>query len=414
MPKPKPGESEKDYVSRCIPVVLKDGTAKDNEQAAAVCYSMFKEGQKSMDDLYLIYENRYVSASKRSMDPNVGGGVDRDKIPEEDFAGKNRSYPIKTPGDVYDAAQSIGRAGADNYSSDVLRANITKIAKRKGEAFVAQLPKEWTGKALTEIESSELASQPDEQEPPTKKNEVYCDACDKSVTMTTDNKCPDCGADLSKVEKKSLNIDYAKSLGLSYSEDALRQLLAVKRVSPDMIFHYVYLWGNAKKTDISRDFFTPQTNFWDDRFSAVKRAVTWDHAQDESMKADPVIGQTEEWGNDEIGRWALSHLDKAHKYRKAVDRLIERGVLGTSSDSVEQYVVREPQGKSMWIKTWPWVASALTDQPCEFRMVRPNSTVEFFKSIGLDVRLPEAPESQAREMVQRAHRIFDHIQMFGE
>lgn len=80
---------------------------------------------------------------KRDFDPNVGGGTDRDKIPDEDFAGRNRSFPIKTPGDVSDAATSIGRAGDDNYSADQLRANITRIAHRKGPAFVAELPDSW-------------------------------------------------------------------------------------------------------------------------------------------------------------------------------------------------------------------------------------------------------------------------------
>ena len=41
MPKPEPGESENDYVSRCIPVVLKEGTAKNTSQAAAICHSMY-------------------------------------------------------------------------------------------------------------------------------------------------------------------------------------------------------------------------------------------------------------------------------------------------------------------------------------------------------------------------------------
>lgn len=80
---------------------------------------------------------------KRQMDPDVGGGVDRDKIPAEDFAGKDRSYPIVTPGDVSDAASSIGRAGSDNYSADTLKKNIIAIAQRKGPAFVAELPKKW-------------------------------------------------------------------------------------------------------------------------------------------------------------------------------------------------------------------------------------------------------------------------------
>ena len=36
MPTPKKGEPEKDFVSRCIPVVIKEGTAKDGSQAAAI------------------------------------------------------------------------------------------------------------------------------------------------------------------------------------------------------------------------------------------------------------------------------------------------------------------------------------------------------------------------------------------
>lgn len=80
---------------------------------------------------------------KRNMDPNVGGGVDRDKLDESDFAGRNRSFPIVTPGDVSDAASSIGRAGSDNYSSDQLKKNIIRIARRKGSAFVAALPDSW-------------------------------------------------------------------------------------------------------------------------------------------------------------------------------------------------------------------------------------------------------------------------------
>ena len=47
MPTPNKGESQKDYVSRCIPTVMKEGTAKDQKQAAAVCFSMYKQHQKN-------------------------------------------------------------------------------------------------------------------------------------------------------------------------------------------------------------------------------------------------------------------------------------------------------------------------------------------------------------------------------
>ena len=46
MPKPKTDESEKEFVSRCIPIVLKEGTAKDNSQAVAICHSLYQQHQK--------------------------------------------------------------------------------------------------------------------------------------------------------------------------------------------------------------------------------------------------------------------------------------------------------------------------------------------------------------------------------
>lgn len=82
-------------------------------------------------------------AEKRKMDPDVGEGVDRDKIPGSDFAGRDRSFPIVTPADVSDAAMSIGRAGEENFSSEKLKSNIISIARRKGPSFVAELPASW-------------------------------------------------------------------------------------------------------------------------------------------------------------------------------------------------------------------------------------------------------------------------------
>ena len=72
------------------------------------------------------------AAEKRDFDRNVGGGVDRDKLPAADFAGRNRSFPIVTQADVSDALMSIGRAGKDNYDPATLRRNIIRIARRKG------------------------------------------------------------------------------------------------------------------------------------------------------------------------------------------------------------------------------------------------------------------------------------------
>ena len=46
MPKVKAGESEQDYVSRCVPYVLKEGTAKTQDQALGLCYGLYKQSKK--------------------------------------------------------------------------------------------------------------------------------------------------------------------------------------------------------------------------------------------------------------------------------------------------------------------------------------------------------------------------------
>lgn len=47
MPNPKSYKTEKDFMAACIPVVLKEGTAKSNDQAVAVCSSMWQHRSKT-------------------------------------------------------------------------------------------------------------------------------------------------------------------------------------------------------------------------------------------------------------------------------------------------------------------------------------------------------------------------------
>lgn len=46
MPSPRKGEKEKEYVSRAIPMLMKEGTAKNSKQAVAIAHSMYKEKRK--------------------------------------------------------------------------------------------------------------------------------------------------------------------------------------------------------------------------------------------------------------------------------------------------------------------------------------------------------------------------------
>lgn len=47
MPKPKIGQTEKEFIAMCIPTVLDEGTAKTPSQAVAICYSIWKEHKKN-------------------------------------------------------------------------------------------------------------------------------------------------------------------------------------------------------------------------------------------------------------------------------------------------------------------------------------------------------------------------------
>lgn len=50
MPKPRSNETKDEFISRCIPKVIEDGTADDTEQAAAICNSIYES--KFIDDKF--------------------------------------------------------------------------------------------------------------------------------------------------------------------------------------------------------------------------------------------------------------------------------------------------------------------------------------------------------------------------
>ena len=123
-------------------------------------------------------------ALAKDIDGPPEGGKDRTEIPPEDFAGKDSSFPIVTPGSVSDAAASIGRAGPDNYSADELRANIIRIATRKGPSFVAALPKAWRKEARKMAKAAEAAQAAATEEVITKADDG--DADDAEATEKAD------------------------------------------------------------------------------------------------------------------------------------------------------------------------------------------------------------------------------------
>lgn len=194
-----------------------------------------------------------------------------------------------------------------------------------------------------------------------------------------------------------LDLSYFKSLHV----DIPINKLAVKYVGKNTIAHPVFIWGNEKKTDLDVEFFKSDSDFWDTALKDLQRPLTWDHGQDElfnEFEPNPVIGKTVKFYDDAIARWAESVIETDKKYRKFIDQFIEEKRLGYSSDSLAQYIIREKQGKAIWLKAWPWFGGSLTASPCEPRMK--VFTPEFVKSLG--IQLPDVNESHSRyEVLKR-------------
>jgi hypothetical protein len=108
-----------------MPVTSYAEEADDDDHYAAMQES-FKSGNIYTD--LPVYE-RFISKGER------------DAADEGSFAGKGKSFPILKPSDVGAAVHAMGRAGSSNYGMAQLKANIIRIAKKKG--WTNELPKAW-------------------------------------------------------------------------------------------------------------------------------------------------------------------------------------------------------------------------------------------------------------------------------
>lgn len=304
----------------------------------------------------------------------------------------NGKFAVVEDGDSEFVKEFTSRELAEKYMQSLAAdQNIKSVIKKMGEMGAMEYAHAecWDIQSASAILSqiSELCAR--ELEEP-KDVEILCDimysliefirgeidemeACAKEAAVQTQHEKS------AGIEISSMNMNYIKSIGSKLESPA------VKYIARDQIKGYTFLWGSPSLTDVEVEYFTKDTDFWDSSLGKSPRPLAWNHAQDESFKSHPVVGLITDWGDDDLGRWFIAKMDRAHRYRKVIDALIERGVLGTSSDSAPQYVERVKTGKATWLKTWAWFASSLTDTPAEPRMI---GSLEFLKS--LYIMLPEA------------------------
>ncbi len=152
---------------------------------------------------------------------------------------------------------------------------------------------------------------------------------------------------------------------------------------------YLVVWGNPGERDLQGEYFTPETELGLSWYP--QRPVLYQHGLDGALKA-AVIGSMDTLVRDETGVWAEAQLDLRQRWARAVQRLIEKGVLGWSSGSLAHLVEVADDGQ---IRRWPIVEGSLTPTPAQPRRSDARSIKSAWEALGLDSTLLDAPAQQA-------------------
>lgn len=141
--------------------------------------------------------------------------------------------------------------------------------------------------------------------------------------------------------------------------------------------------------DLDGESFTKETDF-EMEYVPVKKAF-YSHRSDPHVKQE--LGHVVDHRVDDTGVWFKMQLGKSHRYLTAVQKLIEKGVIGISTGTASQLSDRVGQK----IVKWPIVEVSLTPTPAEPRTLG----VSFAKEAGLTDEEIEALgiDSQSQEVV---------------
>jgi hypothetical protein len=176
--------------------------------------------------------------------------------------------------------------------------------------------------------------------------------------------------------------------------------VAIKRVGPDTVEGLAIPFGGIfAGKDFDGEDFGSDTDFCLDWFGTSGRPVLYDHGLDRSVKS-AVAGRQIEHEVREEGIWAQAQLDRATKFRRAIDRLIDEEALGWSSGAMSHLVTKSTAGH---ITRWPWVELSMTPIPA----AGPLSTVHYVKSASFIDYLTEAGADVPAPLVAAALKALD-------
>jgi len=144
------------------------------------------------------------------------------------------------------------------------------------------------------------------------------------------------------------------------------------------------------------EYFTPETDLESPNTKSGVVFVDWEHGQDREPGPGDVLGVVD-WKTakrDERGVWVERVLNRRSKYVKWLEELIEKGLIGTSSEAIPGQIEKAADGQ---IVRWPLRRDTLTVQPMEPRMIAENHLQAAFKGLGLPVPDDTTGEPQKAE-----------------
>jgi HK97 family phage major capsid protein len=160
---------------------------------------------------------------------------------------------------------------------------------------------------------------------------------------------------------------------------------------------YLVVWGDPSQRDLQGEYFTPETELGLEWYP--RRPVLYHHGLDGDLKA-AVIGEIDTLTIDDVGVWAEAQLDLRQRYVRAVQRLIDRGVLGWSSGSLPHLVDYADDGR---IKRWPIVEGSLTPAPAEPRKTDIHTIKSAYAALGMDTERLKLDECDGMDLSLADH-----------
>lgn len=185
----------------------------------------------------------------------------------------------------------------------------------------------------------------------------------------------------------------------------------VKALDGGKVGGYLVLFGDAKKTDLAGDYFTPDTDYgFPEGEKPMPSRIYFDHGLNPTLKRQYVGEGT--LTKDTKGIWLDGQLKAREKYGEQVKEIIGKDLpaliagkqLGWSSGTASHLVERKKVGDVFEIKAWPLgLDASLTASPCEPR-TQAIALKSWIPSAAKGVHLGEMAEvGAAMSAVQHLH-----------